>query len=312
MPASSSVSVASGTDLDEAEQAVLRATGIAVTRGDVTVQGMRLHYLTCGEGEPLVLLHGRGEAGALFAPVLPALAAERRVFTLDLPGWGLSDKPPFTGTTARDALRLWVESVLGFLDAQGLSRVSLLGHSMGGFTALALALDHPERVENLILVDPGGLGTALQMDVRLYFSLGPERLNRLLGERFTRFVVRQSGGLPPEEMSGPLFTFLRAIYTQADVVPSGAAAFRRWVSFTGVHLTLTERLPELQMPVLMLWGDRDTVCPYDAGLGAIRQLRDGRLVAFTGCGHSPFRQRPDEFAHVLLTWLRRIYVPARV
>jgi pimeloyl-ACP methyl ester carboxylesterase len=96
------------------------------------------------------------------------------------------------------------------------------------------------------------------------------------------------------------------------VLASGAAAFHTWVNLTGVHLTLTDRLKELALPVLLMWGDRDTVCKYEDGLVAARYPRDGQLVAFTGCGHAPFWERPDEFARVLLTWLDNIHIPSRV
>lgn len=298
--------------LQRTEEALLATAGIPIERHDTVVHGIRLHYLTCGEGEPLLLLHGRGLSGGLFTPILPRLAQERRVITLDLPGWGLSDKPAFTGRTARDALSVWMDGVVGFLDDQGLESVDLLGHSLGGFTALATALEHPERVSRLVLVDPGGLGTDMQWDTRLYFALGPEKLHRRLGPRFTRFVLRQEGGGHAAELPDEYLACAHALLTQAEVIPSGAAAFNRWLSFAGVHLMLTDRLKELAMPVLLLWGDSDTVFPYADGLVAARQLRDGSLVAFSHCGHTPFRERPDDFAHVLLTWLNGIYVPSRV
>jgi pimeloyl-ACP methyl ester carboxylesterase len=297
--------------LHRAEEALLATAGIPIERHDTLVHGVRLHYLTCGEGEPLLLLHGRGDAGALFTSILPQLAKERRVITLDLPGWGLSDKPPFTEHTAREALNTWVEGVIGFLDDQGLESVDLLGHSMGGFVALGAALAHPARISRLILVDAAGLGTDIQWDTRLYFALGPEKLHRRLGPRFTRLVLRLSGGEHTEEPSAEHFNLAHALLTQAEVIPSGAAAFNRWINFTGVHLTLTDRLKELDMPVLLLWGDSDAVCHYANALVAAHQLRDGQLVAFTHCGHAPFRERPDDFAHVLLTWLKGIYVPPR-
>ena len=298
--------------LERAEEALLATAGISIERHDADVRGVRLHYLTCGDGEPLVLLHGRGDAGALFTPILPQLAKERRVITLDLPGWGLSDKPPFTGSTARDALNLWVESVAGFLEQQGLESVDLLGHSMGGFTALGMALAHPERVSRLILVDAAGLGMDMQWDARLYFALGPEKLHRRMGPRFTRWVLRKSSAEYIEDLPEEFFALAQALLTQAEVIPSGAAAFNRWINLTGVHLILTDRLKELDMPVLLLWGDSDPICHYGNALVAARQLRDGQLVAFTHGGHVPFRERPDDFAHVLLTWLKGIYVPARV
>ncbi len=319
-PVSSSSAATTGATaipatLDAAEVALLRATGIEVARNDVTVDGIRLHYLTCGqdtERPPLLLLHGRGCAAARFAPVLPLLAAARRVIALDRPGWGLSAKPPFTGRTAQDALGLWVGAVRGFLDAQGIAVVDLLGHSMGGFTALGFALTHPERVNRLALVNPAGLGRRMQLDVRLYFALGPERLRRLFGPRITRIVARRetprrnSPALAAEDLA-----FSDALANQPDVIPSGAKAFSTWIGLTGVHLTLTDRLAELEMPVLLAWGIRDQVTPYAAALPAARKLRDGTLVTFVRCGHFPFIERPDDFAHVLLTWLKNIHVRSR-
>ncbi len=299
------------TDIRAIEATLLATTGIAVEQHDTTVRGVRLHYLTCGEGEPLLLIHGRGGAGALFAPVLAALAAKRRVITLDLPGWGLSDKPPFTGKTPQDALAVWRDSVLGFLDDQGLGQIDIAGHSMGGFTALSLALEHPDRVKRLVLIDPGGLGKRAQFDVRLYFTLAPERLHRWFGPRFTRLIMRKDGATP-EKLAGPEFACYHALATQSEIVPSGARAFTTWVNLMGVHLTLTERLRELQMPTLLLWGDRDFVTPYADALVAARYLQDGQLVTFNRCGHSPFSERPDAFAEVLLAWLNGYYVRSRV
>ncbi|HKB48763.1 MAG TPA: alpha/beta fold hydrolase [Ktedonobacterales bacterium] len=309
---STTVDRAQETILSDLEGALLDTTGIAIEQRDVEAGGLRLHSLACGAGEPLLLLHGRGGAGANFAPVLPQLAARRRVLTLDLPGWGLSDKPLFTGHTAEDALRVWSDGVLAFLDAEGIEQIDLLGHSMGGFTALGLALTHPERVRRLILVDPAGLGREMQLDVRLYFGLGPEKLHRRLGRRFTRFVLGHGGSLKPAQLDGPAFELQHALLTQAEVLPSGASAFHAWINLRGVHLTLAERLKELEMPVLLLWGERDSVTLYSHALVAARYLRDGRLVTLSRCGHSPFAERPGDFAGVLLTWLDGIHVRSRI
>jgi len=311
MTSSTQTPVTIPDSLRQAEEALLATAGIPIERHDAVVGDVRLHYLTCGEGDPLLLLHGRGGAGALFTSILPQLAKERRVLTLDLPGWGLSDKPPFTGQRARDTLAGWVESVAGFLDSQGLENIDLLGHSMGGFTALGMALAHPERISRLILVDAGGLGEDIQWDMRLYYALGAEKVHRRLGPRFTRLALRQGVGKHADELPPQYYDLAQALLTQAEVIPSGAAAFNRWINFSGVHLTLMDRLKELEMPVLLLWGDSDAICHYSSALVAARQLRDGQLVAFTHCGHTPFLERPDDFAHVLLTWLNGIYVPPR-
>ena len=308
MSTSTESETAATTDLHALEEALLRTTGIPVERRDVDAGGLRLHYLACGAGEPLVLLHGRGNAAALFAPILRQLGERRRILALDMPGWGLSDKPPFTGHTPEDALRYWMDAVLAFLDSQSLAQTDILGHSLGGMTALGIALEYPDRIGRLALVDPAGLGRRIQLDVRLYFALGPEKLHRRFGKRFTRFVMRQG-----QAMADPAqFDFAHALLTQEAVIPSGARAFSHIVNLGGVRLDFVDRLSELEMPVLMLWGDRDQVIPYENGLAAMRLLRDGTLVALSRCGHSPYAERPDDFAGVLLAWLDNLYVRPRI
>jgi pimeloyl-ACP methyl ester carboxylesterase len=299
------------SSLRAAEDAVLRSTGIPIERQDIEVDGTWLHDLTSGEGEPLVLLHDRGLCGASFASVLPMLSAERRALALDLPGWGLSSKPTFTGRNAEDALGVWMNGVLGFMDALGLPQVDLLGHSMGGFTALGLALEHPTRVRRLILVDPLGISNEMQMDSRLYFGIGPEKLHRFFGRRFTRRLMSPGSNLHPE-LEESLDALYHELLTQVDVLPSGARAFHTWINLTGIHLTLAHRLPELEMPVLILWGDSDSLAHYEIGLHVIRTLRDANMVAFTHTGHSPFVERPDVFGEILLAWLNGRYVRPRV
>lgn len=309
MPATSGPSAA----LLAAEDALLRTAGVPVERGEAPGPGgTRLHYLTCGEGEPLVLLHGRGSAGAAFTPIFADLAAQRRVIALDLPGWGLSDKPVFTGRTAQDALSVWREGALALLDHLRLESVDLLGHSMGGFTALSLALEHPNRVNRLLLTDAGGLGRDTSLDVRLYFWLKPERLHRWLGRSVTARILAMDGGKQPSAPRDEAFEFAWQVTTQREVIPSGGRAFDRWVNLLGVHLDLLNRLRELEQPTLLLWGERDHLAPYANALRARKLIRSGRLVVFTGCGHAPFAERPADFARVVNVWLNGGNAPSRV
>ncbi len=302
---------AADTTLLALESALLAGVDIPIEQRDVSAGGYGLHTLACGAGEPLLLLHGRGNAGAMFAPILRQLGQRRRVMTLDLPGWGLSAKPEFTGHSPEDALSWWADAVVAYLDSQDLTQVDLLGHSMGGFTALYVALTRPERVRRLILVDSGGLGTQIQWDVRLYFGIMPERLHARFGPAFTRSILK-FGHAKPEQLHGPGFDFTHAILSQLAVLPSGARAFNHLVNLYGVHLTLADRVKELRMPTLLLWGSQDSVTRYADALTAARHLRDGQLVTLNRAGHSPFAERPDDFAGTLLTWLDGIHVRSRI
>ncbi len=300
--ASVKVGVPVTTELEAAEAALLATTGQHVERGYVQAGGQRLHYLVCGSGEPLLIVHGRGASGASFAPILAPLAAARRVLALDLPGWGLSEKPPFRGRTAHDALAVWMDGVCAFLDSQGLARVDYLGHSMGGFTGLGLALERPERLRRLILADSGGLGKRFPLLFRLYFHMKPERLHRWLGPAFTRFTVRR-GASDHMTPSPERLRFERALVTQADVIPSGGRAYDAWINLTGVHLSFADRASELALPVLVLWGDADPVTPYRDSKAAVASMPNARLVTFRGGGHSPFQDEPQAFAQAVLEFL---------
>lgn len=303
-------SSAEGT-LAFAEEALLRTAGVPVERRDVQVGGHRVHYLTCGEGEPLLLLHGRVGAAALFAPIFAPLAAAHRVIALDLPGWGLSEKTPFSGHSAHDALELWMSGALGLLDALGIERTDILGHSMGGFTAMGLGLEHAERVQRLVLVDSLGLSSRVRLDERIEWWLKPERLVRWLGPRALGWGLRSERDGTPVARD-ERFAFLYALLTQEGMVESGPRAFDQWVNLGGVHLDFTRRVRELTMPTLLMWGDKDATTPYADALLAARALGPGHLVAFTGCGHTPYEDRPADFARTLLTWLEVGRVAARV
>ncbi|MDX3078453.1 alpha/beta fold hydrolase [Streptomyces sp. NPDC088354] len=114
------------------------------------VNGIRLAYRTWGDpgAPPLVLLHGRGSDGADWAPVVPALARTHRVLAPDLRGHGASERP---GEYAFEAMR---DDVVGLLDALGLEKAALAGHSMGGVVAYLLAAARPERLTALVLEEP--------------------------------------------------------------------------------------------------------------------------------------------------------------
>lgn len=297
--------------LAEAEEALLRTAGVPVERHDLDVKGMRLHFLACGQGEPLVLLHGRGGAAALFTPIFAPLAANHRVLALDLPGWGLSGKPPFAGHSAHEALDLWMSGVLALLDALQIPRADVLGHSMGGFTALGLGLEHADRVRRLVLVDAGGLGGQMRLDERIGWWLKPERLVRWFGPRALEWSLRRERRGKPITRDAR-FTFKYQVMTQEGIAESGPRAFDKWVSLSGVHLDFTRKLRDLTMPTLLMWGDRDATTPYADALRAARALGPGHLVAFTGCGHSPYEERPTDFSRTLLTWLEVGRVSARV
>src|SRR2546425_2923414 len=120
----------------------------------VTSDGINIHYVCGGSGPPLVLVHGLGSSAAVeFYYNLEPLAAHHRVLAIDLPGFGKSDKPVLDYT-----IELFVKAVRDVMTSEGLERAAVMGVSMGGRVALGLALESPDLVERLVLVDALGVG----------------------------------------------------------------------------------------------------------------------------------------------------------
>ena len=146
----------------------------------LAVDGVNIHYVCGGSGPPLVLVHGLGSSAAVeFYYNLEALAARHRVLAIDLPGFGKSDKPLLDYT-----IDLFVKAVRDLMACEGLERSAVMGVSMGGRVALGLALDSPELVERLVLVDALGVGPPRR--VLAYRIL----LTRGLGELTLRGTAR--------------------------------------------------------------------------------------------------------------------------
>src|SRR3990172_11255761 len=115
----------------------------------VDVDGVRVHYVEAGRGEPVVLVHGWNGSTFSFRHTIPELARTHRVVALDLLGFGYSERPPRGDYSVTAQVRL----VAGLMDRLGIPRAAVVGHSMGGGIAMHLALSHPERVSRLVLVD---------------------------------------------------------------------------------------------------------------------------------------------------------------
>ena len=162
---------------------------------------IELFFTEAGSGTPLILLHGNGEDGTYFAPQIAPLARHFRVIALDTRGHGKSPRgnAPFT-------ISQFARDLRDFMDAQGIERASLLGFSDGGNIALAFALDHPERVDRLILnganLDPSGVKRSVQIPIVLGYGLtavlarfSPEAARRA---ELLRLMVREPHIRPSE------------------------------------------------------------------------------------------------------------------
>jgi pyruvate dehydrogenase E2 component (dihydrolipoamide acetyltransferase) len=220
--------------------------------------GRRLRYLALGEGEgpPIVFIHGFGGDLNNWQFNQEALAQDQATYALDLPGHGGSEKALEAGQG--DALAL-ARAVIDFLDARDIPQAHLVGHSLGGAVALALALDQPTRVRSATLICSAGLGAEIDM---AYIEGFMQAKRRKQLQPVLEMLVADPA-MVSREMIEDVLKFKRL-----DGVES---ALNRIVaeSFAGGRqaLELRARLAELRVPVQVIWGRQDRILPVSHAEG---------------------------------------------
>jgi pimeloyl-ACP methyl ester carboxylesterase len=247
------------------------------------IQGLDTYYTLEGSGPSVVLLHGWGASSQTLQAPAAALAAEFRVLTPDLPGFGWSDAPPAAWGSGE-----YADHVRALLDALGIGRAALLGHSNGGRVAVRLAARMPERVERLVLVASAGLRRRRR----------PRDYARLA-------VTKALKGLAGVPLVGGLGRpLLRRWAERVGSRDYKAAGRMRPTLVRLVNEDLAPMLPDIQAPTLLLWGDQDQEVRREAVLTMASRIKDARLLVFPGAGHFPFLDAPERFAQALLGFLR--------
>lgn len=263
------------------------------------LHGERLAYLDEGSGEVILLLHGIAGSSQTWRSVIRPLSRRYRVVAPDLLGHGSSTKP--RSDYSLGALSVMVRDLL---DGLGITRATIVGHSLGGGVAMQFVYQHPDYVRRLVLIASGGLGPDVGMTLRLATLPGAELVlpviasGRLLapGDRvwswLRKFGVESPRG---EELwchyrslsDGPTRrAFLRTLRSVVDHRGQAVSALNRLNSRT-------------DFPVMAIWGERDSMIPV-AHAYAAREVRpDVRLEVLAEVGHFPHAERPALVAELI-------------
>src|SRR3954453_7250320 len=275
--------------------------------GDLT-----LTYYEAGPGSPpgiggalpLVMLHGGGpgaSAWSNFGGALPKFATSFRTLLVDQPGFGASDKPPVVGNYYRHS----ADYVVKLLDELDIERVHLLGNSLGGGTAMRLALTYPDRVGRLVLMGPGGLSLNLfhadpTEGVQRLMDFGANPTREALRAFISTMVVNQE--LVTDELVEERF---------ADATAPGAREAMRsmgmsfWNPETAEDGMLWREAHRLRKHTLLTWGREDRVNPLDGAMVALKLIPKASLHVFPNCGHWAQIEAAEEFRQVATSFLSR-------
>ncbi|MDO5619485.1 alpha/beta fold hydrolase [Kocuria sp.] len=280
--------------------------GVGMKRSTISVGHRQIFVSEAGDGEAVVLLHGGG-AGASglsnFARNIHALSQHFRVIVPDMPGYGRSSK----GIDQSDPFGDLALFVRGLLDSLEIETAHLIGNSYGGAAALRCALDRPERVDRLVLLGPGGIGTTRSLPTRglmkltnYYAGEGPTR--EKLDEFIRDYLVYDGAGVPSDLIEERFQASLDPEVMKNPPLqrPSGMGALRK---LRKMDLLLHGRLKTLETPTLVLWGEADKVNRPSGGLTLARTMPECDLYLVSRTGHWVQWEQPDIFNRTTINFL---------
>lgn len=248
---------------------------------DYDIDGVRLHAEVSGSGSPLILMHGWGCDHTTVRSIAATAALTNRVYNIDFPGFGSSPEPDDVWDIER-----YTRMVEDFARSRGLERPVLVGHSFGGRVAILMASRTP--VSKVVLVDAAGIKPrrSLAYYYKVYsFKAAKAVASLVLGKEKARKridAMRAKRGSSDYAQASPK---MRAIMSKV------------------VNRDLSDRLPLIKAPTLLIWGENDTATPVADARKMARLIPDAGLVSFAGCGHYSFLDNPGQFRAVLSSFL---------
>ena len=275
--------------------------GTAPSQKFMLADGRVIHLRDEGprDAPVLVLLHGSNADLHTWQPWVDRLKPEFRVIRFDQRGHGLTGPAP-DGDYRTDAFVADVDAVA---DRLGLERFVLAGNSMGGGIAMAYAMRHPDRLDGLVLVDAGGADIARKGGGNLLFTLAAiPGLNRLMAQITPRSLVERS--------------LSQSVANQAIVTPEAVDRYWELARYPGNReATLkrfgqartpftAEQVAAVTVPTLVMWGEEDSLIPYEAADWYMAHMPNATLAAYEGVGHIPMEEHPDQSAADIMAFMQ--------
>jgi pimeloyl-ACP methyl ester carboxylesterase len=263
----------------------------------IKLDGKTIHYTVEGSGPALVFVHGFGGSTDAWKKLTPLLAPQYTVYALDLPGFGLSDKP----ADASYSMPAQADIVCALINALKLERVALIGHSMGGVIVADAARKLPEKINRLVLIEPGFYYTPPAFIQNLFFPF-----DRAMAKMFYSRMGREKSfigsyydtSLVTEKMIDELLI--------ARHTPGAVEAMQSMGSEPEAYKTHEDIAAAVSCPSLMVWGERGEKTRTREIEDCQRLVKGSQLVMVESCGHYVQDEKPEQAAKAILTFLKSL------
>jgi pimeloyl-ACP methyl ester carboxylesterase len=267
----------------------------------IQIKGHTIFYIVKGEGEPLILIHGYGAGIWVWEKQIEILSQNYRVYALDLIGHGFSDRPKINYTP-----EVYIHFLKDFMDGVGIEKATLIGNSMGGGIAWAMAIFFSERVDRLILIN----------------CVPPDVLAQVRNESFRTLVAIKDIPLLPylafasRSKNSIKWILLECVSDIKLITPEilnrqhqlSRIKGTTWVLYSTFKNAkgapkLKDHLPRINHPTLLIWGERDLIFPPSVGESLHQAIRGSKLQMIEKSGHIPMWETPDKVNQAILDFL---------
>lgn len=264
----------------------------------MSLHGDRVAYRDEGAGEVLLLIHGMGGSSTSWRAVVPELSKKYRVIAPDLLGHGQSDKP--RGDYSLGAFAVWLRD---FLDALGIPKVTVIGHSLGGGIAMQFAHQHRDYCQRLVLISSGGLGNEVGRLLRLLSLPGSELVLQMIASRPALAAGKGLRALLSSDDEATRFSETwraHASLSNRDSRQAFLRTLRAVVDHRGQAVCALNRLHYHEdLPALIITGEDDRVIPVAHARAAHEALSNSRLHVMPGVLHHPQVERPADVTSII-------------
>jgi pimeloyl-ACP methyl ester carboxylesterase len=263
---------------------------VPVEQGEVTVDSVKTAYLSAGSGNSVICLHGAGAGAVTWYPSIGAISKNFHVLAPDIVGYGESDKP--NASYDRPYFSAWLK---GFLIEMKIPKAHLVGLSQGGAIALQFAIENPEMVDKLVLVDSAGLGAK----VSFWPLVGMVWMNCFpssIANRFNApYILHKPENRDPNH----------GLYS-VDVIKysGGKNAFKQGRG-SAVSKIPEESLKQIKNETLIIWGKDDKLFPAEHGEIAAKIIPKAKFHSIQDAGHLPLMDQPEVFNKILTDFLKK-------
>ena len=254
-----------------------------------TVYGQKIHYLEAGSGPAVILLHGLGGDASNWYGNIGPLSKKYHVVVPDQIGFGRSDKP-----LINYRVQTLVDFLDGFLKELKIDRASLVGNSLGGWTAAAFALAHPEKVDKLVLVDAAGFSLDKGVDPRTLNALNPATRDGVVQVMSLVFYNKQMFSNP---------AIVDVLFARKLAAGDGYT-IQRFIDSVALGQDVLDKTAKgIKQPTLIVWGREDALVPLATGQRYNSEIPGSELLVIEKCGHVPQIEQAAQFNSALISFL---------